>query len=233
MYRSILVVSLLLAIPGGTALATQITFSGVPTARLVTDAQNSTLATANSLVLAGSFANPAAFTLDMSASLGANYASILQNGGWEQFGLDTVSSSPNASVASSLQISGTGKIAGSVTDNNFGATKADFFNGKPIYLWVFNAPTVGAATQMGIFRATTATQPWTFPINAGGIGDVTSYSTTVTGAATIAAIGGYGTAGSSLRLTDSFNISAIPEPSTALFGLLTVLATLATRRGRA
>ncbi len=242
-FKSLLLAELLLVISAGSAFATQIGFSGIPSARLVKNAQDTTLTSSNSLVLAGTFATPTAFTLNIYRSLQQNFTSAVSNGGWEQFGIDTTTNPLNTTgyndgVVSNLQISAganPGRIAGAVQDNNFGSTKADFFNNKPIYVWIFNAPTIAAATQMGIFRATDATQPWTFPTNAGGIGDVvTSFSTAPGGAPTIAAIGGFGTGGSTLKLTDQFNIQAapLPEASTALFGLLTLFVTATSRKRR-
>jgi hypothetical protein len=62
----------------------------------------------------------------------------------------------------------------------------------------------------------------------------TSFSTTSAGAPTIAAIGGFGTGGSTLKLTGQFNtpVAPVPEPSTALFGLLTLFVTATSRKRR-
>lgn len=209
-----------------TAYCSTVTFGAVPTARQVVDATNiNTLITnASSLVLAGTFANES-FSLDSSASLAANVASATSSGGWKQFGLDTSTLSLNDSVTNTLALNGSGRVGGGITDNTVGPTKANFFNGKNLYLWIFNASSVGAATQMGIFRATNATTAWEFPTNGGGVGDSTTYSTVPLNAPTIAAIGGFGSiAGSNLQLTNSFNITPVPEPSAFTFGLLTLCA---------
>ncbi len=232
MRKSLLLATLLFAISLPMARATTIGFGAVPTARTVVDASLATVTNASSLVLAGTFANQS-FTLQSGMSLAANVTAVMASGGWEQFGLDTTTSTLNAGVTSTLGLNPTGKVGGSVTDNNSGATKADFFNNKPLYLWVFNASTIGAATQMGIFRATTATTPWTFATNAGGVGDSTTFSTTPAAASVISAIGGFGTAGSQLQLTDQFNVGPpVPEPSTLAFGVFTVLAALSSRKRR-
>ncbi len=215
------------------ARATTITFSGIPTARTVVDSSLSTVTNASSLVLAGAFANES-FSLNSTLSLSANVSAVMAAGGWEQFGLDTTTGTPNIGVTSTLGISPGGKIRNSVTDNNPGATKAEFFDGKPLYLWVFNAATIGAATQVGIFRAPSgATQPWTFATNDGGVSDSRTYSTASDTTPILQAIGGFGsTTSSQLRLTDQFNLAPIPEPSTAVFGLLTALAMLSSRKRR-
>ncbi len=217
-----------------TAYCSVVTFGAVPTARQVVDATNiNTLITnANSVVLAGTFANES-FSLNSSATLAANVASATSSGGWKQFGLDTATLGLNPDVTNSLGLNGSGRIGGTITDNSFGPTKADFFNGKQLYLWIFNASTVGAATQMGIFRATQATVPWLFPTNNGGVGDTTTFSTVPANAPTIAVIGGFGSiAGSNLQLTNSFNITPVPEPSSFIVGLLTLGAAAYSRHRR-
>lgn len=232
MNKSFLFAALLLATSLPMARATTITYGAVPTARTVVDASSTLVTNASSLVLSGTFANES-FSINTGMSLAANFAAAAANGGWEQFGLDTVTDTTNTAVTSTLGLSATGRVGGSVTDNNAGATKADFFNNKPLYLWVFNASTVGTATQMGIYRATSATTPWTFPTNAGGVGDTQTYSTTSAAAPIIQAIGGFGsTPAGQLKLTDSFNLAPVPEPSTLAFGVFTVLAAFSSRQRR-
>jgi hypothetical protein len=59
-----------------------------------------------------------------------------------------------------------GKITGNVTAAGPDTTH-DVFNGKTIYIWVYNAATAAAATEQGIFRTSLA-----FPVNdTSGIGD--------------------------------------------------------------
>lgn len=214
------------------AHATTVGFSPVPGARTVRNfADTATLAT-TSLVWAGNFANGATFSLNNTQSLQANVTAVMASGGWNQFSLDTSTNTLNADVTGNFGISSLGKVNGSVTDNNAGATKADYFNGKNVYVWIFNAPTVAAATEMGIFRATTATVPWTFPTNANGLGDTVTFSTTSSGAS-IAAFGGFGSASATqLNLTNNFNVVPVPEPATVSFGLLTTGVALYARRRR-
>lgn len=229
MRKSLLLVALVITATLPVARATSIVFGGVPTARTVV---NAALVTAppGSLVMAGTFASQA-FTINSGVSLAANVASVMSTGGWKQFTLDPSNGLPDPGITNSLTISSIGKVGGTLTDNN--SPQADFFNGKPLYLWVFNGTTIGNSTQMGIYRATTATPPWSFPINAGGLGDGTTYSTTNSGAATIAAIGGFGsTTPSQFKLTDQFNISSLPEPSTAAFGILMAFSAVTSRRRR-
>lgn len=214
------------------AHATTIGFGPQPTARTVKDTSGVQLA-AGSLVLAGSFANTS-FSLNNTLSLQANVTAAMASGGWKQFGLDTSTGDPVAGRIDTLGISTLGKLGGQVTDNNINIpTQADFFNNKQVYVWIFNAPSVAAATEVGIFHATTATLPWVFPTNAAGVGDTITFSTTNSGAATIAAIGGFGTAAPSLmQLTNNFSVAPVPEPTTAIFGLLTGIAAVYSRRRR-
>lgn len=217
------------------AHATSITFGGTGANRSIFDSTNTQVAS-GSLVWIGNFATPppGSFTLDAGLTFTQNVNSIISQGGWEQFGVDTSTSVANAGVTSTIQISGTGKAAGIVTDNNFGATKATYFDSKDLYLWVFNAPTVGAATEMGIFRAPSSGQlggfvPWTFPVNDGAGGSVT-LSTNPATSQIINAIGGVGVGSngsSSLGLT---GIVAVPEPSTMILGAFTFLAAVSSRR---
>jgi hypothetical protein len=193
-----------------------------------------TVATAGSFII-GTFTSVSASAQIAGVAQGTSvqdwYNNILASGaGWEQFGLDTTSNLANSGVSSTLDfsiLSSQARLGGTITDNNTGATKADFFNGRKIYVWAFNADTIGAATQMGIFEATSATIPWTFPTNLGGVGDTTTLSTT-TGGATLAAFGGVGSiSGSQLRLEA---IGAVPEPSRAMLAGMGLFAGLVRRR---
>lgn len=229
--------NLLLAAALSVALATAVNastvgFGPIPTARTVRNASATALNNTSSLVWAGTFSS-LTFSLNSTLSLSSNVAAVMAAGGWNQFGLDTSTGLTNDGAVSTLGISATGKIGGQVQDNGFGATGADFFNGKSLYLWVFNASTVQAATEMGIYRASGATPPWTFATNAGGVGDSNTYSTTSSAAPSISAIGGFGaTTSSSFQLTNSFSITAVPEPATGAFGLLTGLTAVCIRRRR-
>ena len=213
--------------------ATTVGFSPAPTARTVRNASDTTTLATTSLVWAGNFTNGSgSFSLNSALSLGANVTAVETAGGWKQFSLDSSTGLVNAGVTGTVGISPIGKVSGSVTDNNAGATKADFFNGKDVYLWIFNAPTVAGATEMGIFRATSADVPWTFPTNANGLGDTVTFST-IPANATIAAIGGFGsTPVGQLNLSNNFNVAPVPEPSTMAFGLLTAGAAIYSRRRR-
>ncbi len=229
MKKTLLVFSVIATASLQVANGTVAGFGAVPTARTVVDSTLATVSTSG-LVWVGTFANES-FVFNPALSITANVAAITTAGVWHQFGLDTVTNLPNAGVTSNLSISAGGKVGGSVTDNNFGATKADFFNSKPLYLWIFNASTPGASTEMGIFHATSATIPWTFATNAGGVGDGVTYSSTDAAAPTIAAIGGAGstTTGSpgTLRLA-----AAVPEPSVLTLAGLAGLGLLCSRRRR-
>lgn len=209
------------------AHATTVVLSAVPTARQVTDS-NGTVLTSGS-VWVGTFSSTS-FTFSSTLTVQENVDAIAAAGGWERFGTDTLASSVNAGVSDTLAIraSPAGRIGGTITDNTFGATKADFFDGKPLYVWLFNGSSPATSTELGIFRATDATVPWVFATNAGGVGDSVTYSTTLSGAPTITSFGGAGsTASGGLQL-----VAAVPEPSTMALGALAAIG-LAFRRRRA
>lgn len=211
------------------ASATSVTWGAAPTARTVVLQSGSTVS--SGLVLVGAFGNTG-FSFNSSLDIPSNFSVISTAGNWKQFTLDTIDGSLDANITNTMTITASGKIGGNVTDNNNGPvtpTKADFFNGKQIYLWVFNAATVAASTQMGIFTATTASPVWNFPINQGGLGDGTTLGTTTTSAATMVSAGisgGVGTATSSqLQL-----VAAVPEPSVFALGGMAALGMLASRK---
>jgi len=205
------------------ARATSIGFGAVPSARNVVNSAGVTLP-AGDLVWAGAFAVPTGFTFNPNISISANVSNIESLGGWHQFGLDTSTGLPNAGLSSTLSTiatGGLGRIGGSVNDNVFGATKADFFNGKDLYVWAFNGTTVSNSTEMGIFHASVTVAPWIFPTNAGGIGDNITFSTTTTNAAVIDAIGGAGsTPSGQLKLS---GLVTAPEPSSFLLVALAIV----------
>ncbi len=175
------------------------------------DSSGFTLAGPDKLVLVGTFDN-LSFTLDPSLSLEANFEAVSLAGGWKQFGLDTATLAPNAGVTSTLGLSATGKIGGSVTDNTFGSTKADAFNDKAIYVWVFNRFQHRNIHSGGtVQRDTAATVAWTSPVNAGGVAD-SALSAPGFGRLCHSGRGrdSVSTTGSQLQLTNSF--AAVPEP---------------------
>lgn len=216
MKTSLIITACLLAASISSLKATTVTFGVVPTSRTVNNEAGVQL-TASSSFWIGSFASEASIAgvVNNSLSVAANVAAITTAGGWEQFTMDTVSGTLNSGAASTLDITASGqlgRLGGSATDNNVGATKADFFGGKQLYVWVFNADSVGAATEMGIFEATAATVPWLFPANGGGLGDTLLLSTSASGA-TIAEVGGVGSISGSQLRTEAFSAVVAPEPS--------------------
>lgn len=163
----------------------------------------------------GTFGNES-FSMS-GGTIAANVAAIQTAGAWSQF----------VGITNSLTlqtISLESKIGGTVTNNT---AAADPFNGKQIYLWIFDAPTVGAATQMGIFEATSATPAWLFPTNLGGIGDGVTLSTT-SGGATIAAVGTVPVG--SATSTHLLLAAPVPEPSVAFLSAVGFVAMASGRR---
>lgn len=161
-----------------------------------------------SLVRIGTFSNPGLITPAL-----ITVGTMESVGGWSQFGtLSTTSIFGNA-----------GKLTGQFTDNT---AAANAFNNAALYLWVFNASTTVGASETGIFRATAGSPAWTFPTNAGGVGDTVTLDMNDL---TVAAVGSRGSASAS-----EFKLSAInaaPEPTSA--ALLTLgLVSLASRRRR-
>lgn len=194
--------------------ATTVSFSVGPTSKTVNNEAGSVLIQTSSSFWIGTFASEGAIAgvVDNLQSVAANIALITAAGGWEQFTMDATTGLLNAGATSTLDISAgatPGRLSGSATDTNTGATKADFFNGDPIYVWVFNAETPATATEMGIFRAPSAATAWTFPTNTGGLGDDVALSTA--SSVVINAIGGVGSISGSQLRTEGFGV--IPEPS--------------------
>ena len=186
-----------------TVHAAQVTVSSAFGGRQAVDAASSVLPNGN-LVLVGTFATPANIT-------NGTFATVSANAGWSQF-------SASSLAISSISTNG-GKITGSLTDN-----VETSFNGKLLYVWIFNASTTGAATQEGIFSSST----WgNFPTQAGGVGDTITYS--FTSDANLVASNSVGsTSASQAKL-----VTIIPEPSTyALLGtgLLTAVPVLRRRK---
>lgn len=203
---------------GGTVASSQATTVGFGagfSSRTVFEQNLATQIAVGSLVWVGTFANES-FSMG-SGSIASNVATIQSGGGWSQFtGTSTLGITTNP---------GSSKVGGSVTDNS---VTANAFNGDNLYVWIFNAPSVGASTQMGIFRSTTPT-PWVFPTNLGGAGDAVSFSTTNAGAL-IAAIGGIGSVTSSTLALSP--VAPVPEPSTFAVGTMLALTSMAVRRRR-
>lgn len=210
----------------GESHATSITFSASG-GRVVQDASGVQIANGD-LVWVGTFANTS-FSFNPSLSIATNIANIESGGGWNQFTLDSSTSQPDSGVSNSVTIGGLaggGRVLGTITDNNSGATKADFFNGKTVYLWVFNASSLGAATQMGIFTATVASpNSWIFPNNANGVNDGTSLL--IDSSSTMVAVGSV-----PVGSVTSTNLILVPEPSTwaALIGGVGFVSMLRRRR---
>lgn len=196
--------------------ASTVAFSTSPFARVLANEVGVNFTAANQgSVWIGTFSSPGSFTANNSLSVAANIAAITTAGGWEQFTVDTATDAQNAGATSTIDFSPTSSLArlgGQAVDTTTGGTKADFFNGKQVYVWIFNSDTPSSATEMGIFTSTA----WVYPVN-GSVGDSVSLGTTT--ATTITDVGGVGsvftggtTATNQLR-TEAFGSGPVPEPS--------------------
>ena len=151
------------------ANATTVGFGNAPSSRVVATSAGVQLSTA-SLVLVGNFQSEA-FAFVPALSMQVNFNNISAAGNWKQYTMDTVTGTTNSGATSTYAISGTGKLFGSGADITTGLSKADYFNGKNIYVWIFDAATIAASTTMGIYKDTADTAPltpWVFPTNGGG-----------------------------------------------------------------
>ena len=146
---------------------------------------------------------------------------------WVDFGVSTVKT---AGVLAAARAS---KVTGSVTNTN-GEADDTAFNGLPVYIWIYNSPTISATADQGIFRSS-----FNFPTNdLAGTGDaVTPTAVSFVGGI---ALEGFGT--SEYRATAD-NLTgnatgglfvlgaAVPEPSISLM-LVSLLGLIAIRRRR-
>lgn len=207
------------------AIATTVGFSPVPSARTVVDASGAIIGT-SSVVWVGDFTSEV-FNFNPLLSISANVNAITLAGGWKQFTLDSQTGTANSGVTGALAINAAGKLSGSVTDPNTGPTQAGYFdNHRNLYVWVFNAATVSASTQMGIFRSPDAgSTGWLFPLTS-DIGS-TPLSNSPSGAPTVVATGSVGST-SSTQL--ALIASTVPEPSVLALGSMSLVGLLASRK---
>jgi len=212
------------------AYATQVSFNGGPTTLKLFKADASTKLTNGDLYWIGTFATPGAISFNPLQTIAQNITAIESAGGWNQFTLDTSTSQPNAGISVSDTINGLNNLSGSFTDTTTGGTKADFFNGKALYVWIFD--TTGTdptqADQMGIFTGNGSASPaWTFPSNE-ATPPANSVALNVL-SGDMQTVGGAGTVGTGLDLVPG---ATTPEPSTlaSLIGAGGLVAMLRRRR---
>ncbi len=105
------------------------------------------------------------------------------------------------------------------------ADAGNVFKDQAIALWVFNAPTANSATQHGIYKASNSS--WIFPDDAAIVDSVTidliQVDNIVVGAVGPILFPGQGD-------VKSFQLAAIPEPTTAVLVGMSMLGVLAMRR---
>ena len=106
--------------------------------------------------------------------------------------------------------------------------------GRQIYIWAFDAPSVGAATQHGIF--TSSDSSWVFPSSSGSPPPPpTNINLEQVGLpAGIIVLGDFGIGTSDATGQALFNLTAIPEPSAyaAVFGVIGVGCAVWLRRSK-
>lgn len=184
-----------------------------------------------SLVLVGTFN----LTPSEIAAAGNNLS--LLNSKWTQIGSAFIGDGDPAVAGSNSDPANAGLFIGNAPLINTSASGLNIA-GSTLYYWVFNAPTMGAATQHGIFGSTT----WTIPSGTGTFSDLaldtdlnylTAAGPTLAGTALLP-VGDFGpgvnatAGGPDFRLA---NITAIPEPAeTAVVAALGALALVFHRR---
>lgn len=171
--------------------ATSVSLSNQPQGRSVVDFDNLAVPD-GSLVLVGTFSN-------ISALANVPPDQLASDAGWTQFG---------SSLATQTVFGNPGKLVGTTTDLSAAA-----FNGKPIYLWIFDGPTIASSTSYGVFTASSGVPAWNFPTNNGGIGDLITISADDSSLSAVAGLGSVD--GAQIRLV---SIASVPEP--AAVGLL-------------
>ncbi len=190
--------------------------------------------------MAGVFSSVGSFTYNPALSVATNYSNMQSQGGWVQFGYvpNNPSLAQNTQYTLSIKsVFGSGAyVGGIVEDDTSGATTgADYFNGKQLYVVIFNGTTVAASTAMGVFTSTQSADWPLFPTNAGGLNDTGYYDTEGTSSTSPAggtAMSAVDNAGSVTGTTVVLSAASVPEPSTlaSLFGATGCLALLRRRR---
>ncbi|MFO1498796.1 MAG: hypothetical protein U1G07_10445 [Verrucomicrobiota bacterium] len=95
------------------------------------------------------------------------------------------------------------------TKTSNGSTLSLGINTDRIYFWAFNAPSIGAATQQGIFTSTVS--DWVFPTD----GDVIASRDIDLQQVDHIVVGAFGTGTSSATLSPLYNLAPVPEPASA------------------
>lgn len=167
--------------------------------------QNGTDLAAGSLLRIGTFTN-------------LTDAQITANGGNINFLNDSFVEFGNSTI-------GTGVLGADAhfTDSDVANATALGLVGDQIFIWAFDAGTLGGATQHGVFYLNLATNSaWAFPPDAPPGSDATTIDISdlsdvvgnaLVGGATIL-WGSFGTGTSDLSGSPLFNLQVIPEPST-------------------
>ncbi|XHR30064.1 MAG: PEP-CTERM sorting domain-containing protein [Chthoniobacteraceae bacterium] len=154
------------------------------------------------LVRIGYFENSSAITAGMSVE------EMEIAGVWHDFG--------DLQISSPFDYSG--KVYGDVTDTSAAASA---FDGKSLYIWVFDAGTTSAASSYGVFQATSAELAWIFPNNQYGLGDSVTLNIDEASLQAVQNVGEVDAASGEVKLV---SIEAVPEPSAMALGGLSLLA---------
>jgi len=137
-------------------------------------AASASWASATSVLLSSAPTGPTVF--------GVDHASMIPNGGLIRIGFLATANDVNSFVefgTSTIKSAGPGaaakpsKVAGTV--NNVTENDDAQFNGKDVYVWIYNAATAAASTQSGLFHAVGTVFP---PDDPAGVGDAVNVNAT-------------------------------------------------------
>lgn len=154
---------------------------------------------------------------DFSNDLATNNAMIAANAANVNF-LNSHFIEFDASAIGANSPNGGGDNTGYWLDNPNASTDALSLQNKQIYYWVFDATTIGGASQHGVFTDPSPT--WIFPADAAIPNTTVTDLSEVNQDSTGIIIGTFGNGLSADGASMLYNLAVIPEPSTfALFGV--------------
>ena len=126
-------------------------------------------------------------------------------------------------------LAGASNASGFFADGSFPDAPLDGAAGQALYLVVTDTATVGAATELAVFT-NTEDSDWAFPSSELAFGPGPSVEDITPGTSGALLLAGTETTSTLTGGGPAIGLSAVPEPSTALLGLLGVLGLLRRRR---